>query len=77
MTINTLTPSCPHPMGRPLAITMTDGTEQKIAVTGYANQHSPTGGIGVRHMWMRTFDREGGKIPPAGWRTNINRSNDA
>ena len=65
--------SCSHPMGTPTPITMADGVAQRLAITGYALRHSPDErmGMGVRLMWLRTFDRNGGQIPPADWRTRI------
>lgn len=63
-------PSCPHPLDTALAVTMAATLDEKLVITGYAIRHAPMAGTGVREMWLRTFDRHGGKIPPADWRTS-------
>jgi hypothetical protein len=69
---STLAPSCPHPMGEAVPITHARSTAEKLAITGYALRHAPAEPTGPSpHTWLRAFDRNGGKIPAADWRTRI------
>ena len=62
-------PSCPHPLHEAKAVSEAACLTETLAITGYALRHAPDEAGTQNYAWWRSFDRCGGKIPPADWRT--------
>ena len=68
-------PSMAHPLGDAASISHVHIIDNKLAITAYAMRHAPTESSdrGKQLMWLRTFDRNGGQIPPSDWRSRTLR----
>jgi hypothetical protein len=62
-----------RPLPQARTITECESTDDKLRLAQYAADHSPGNGRlhreGVTRMYLRAFDRNGGKALPENWRS--------